>query len=48
MDDAKAILAEIRRLDAMPYVCERCDLGHEDWQVECDDCGGPVEKREPF
>ena len=30
----------------MPYACERCDLGYEDWQVECDDCGGPVEKRD--
>ncbi len=35
------------RTPIMPYACERCDLGYESWQVECDDCGGPVEERQP-
>lgn|GEM_PF-4029975 len=41
----EAIAAERARRDAMPFACEDCGLGHEQWQVECDDCGGPVEKK---
>ncbi len=36
----------VRCLDAMLYACEQCGRGHEGWQVECDDCGGPVEERD--